>query len=353
MPSPARYGIVTAGDQIDGVLMWLAADPPVRAFMDDALRRADGDWERAIRWLWTRLAATRPEDAPDQWLLLREALAVVAAEATGMPPFSVLRLTERLALSLEGGLLRARGPIDFGDGSVLDAERAARIVLADVEYMVATLDDGPIGRAPHWESLEQQLERLCRVAPDEIVAAVETLRGRLEGPRPGRAGSRPSLDEILERLGRIRRDEHRTLLKGLVDAAIAITGADMGALQFLDPSTGSLRIVASRGFEAPFLAFFATVAADRSAGAATLRAGRPVIVEDVASSSIFTRAAHEMLLGAGVLAVQSIPLLSGSGHPIGVLSTHYRSAGMTGRRLDGVAALANRARGEPWPGASG
>jgi hypothetical protein len=286
-------------------------------------------------------------------LLLREALALVAAEATGMPPLTVLRLTERLALALEGGLLRDRGPIDFGDSSVLDAERAARIVLADVDHVVARLDAGPIGREPHWESLEQQLERLCRVAPDEIVAVLETLRGRLEGARPGRAGSWPSLDEAEERLRRIRREKHRTLLQWLVDAAIAITGADMGNLQLLDPSTGSLRIVASRGFEAPFLEFFALVADDRSACGAALRAGRQLIVEDVASSPIFTSAAHEVMLGAGAQAVQSTLLLSGSGRPIGVVSTHYHSAGMTGRRLDGVAALATRAGGEPLPRAPG
>jgi hypothetical protein len=48
-----------------------------------------------------------------------------------------------------------------------------------------------------------------------------------------------------------------------------------------------LTIAAQRGFEDPFLNFFASVRDDPSACAAAMRSGERVIVEDVRESEIF------------------------------------------------------------------
>ena len=74
--------------------------------------------------------------------------------------------------------------------------------------------------------------------------------------------------------------KYEECLAGILDAAIAVTGADMGNLQLIDDASGSLVIAAHRGCSEPFLRFFATVATDEnSACAAALASGRRKCVE--------------------------------------------------------------------------
>ena len=113
-------------------------------------------------------------------------------------------------------------------------------------------------------------------------------------------------------------------LDAVVDTAIAITGAGKGNLQLLDPTTGTLTIAAQRGFEDPFLNFFASVRDDASACAAAMKSGERVIVEDVRESDIFAgQPSKEVLLDAGVCAVTSAPLVASSGNLLGMISTHF------------------------------
>jgi GAF domain-containing protein len=117
------------------------------------------------------------------------------------------------------------------------------------------------------------------------------------------------------------------LLHRVVDEAIAATGADMGNLQMADPTTGTLRIVASRGFAAPFLSYFSVVrGGDGSACGAAFKRGDRIIVPDVRRSDIFAGSpSGDVLREAGVHAVQSTPLLGPGGRLIGIVSTHRRS----------------------------
>ena len=109
-----------------------------------------------------------------------------------------------------------------------------------------------------------------------------------------------------------------------VDTAIAVTGADFGTIQFVDPVSSALRIVAQRGFPQWWVDFWNNVPVGQgSCGVSLERRGR-VIVENVEQSPIFAVAALEMQLKAGVRAVQSTPLISRSGKPLGMFSTHYR-----------------------------
>jgi len=112
-----------------------------------------------------------------------------------------------------------------------------------------------------------------------------------------------------------------------VDEAIAVTGADMGNIQVADPATRALHIVANRGFDLPFLTFFAVVRndSDSACGAALTHAER-IIVPDVDQSPIFAgKRTGDVLRAAGVRAVQSTPVLSRAGSLIGMISTHWRS----------------------------
>jgi PAS domain S-box-containing protein len=122
-------------------------------------------------------------------------------------------------------------------------------------------------------------------------------------------------------------------LVDIVDAAIALTDADMGIIQLLDDTAGTLCIVASRGFERPFLEFFDSVQDKDAACGAAMHRGERVVVEDVTESLIFADTeALNVLLEAGVCALQSTPLAGRSGRLVGMLSTHYRAPRRPGER---------------------
>jgi two-component system sensor histidine kinase UhpB len=120
-------------------------------------------------------------------------------------------------------------------------------------------------------------------------------------------------------------DEFPQLLDDILAAAIDMTRADMGHLQLLRGEM--LEISAQRGFDAPFLGFFASAHHGEAACGAALKSGARVVVEDVRTSPIFVDTpARDVLLAAGALSVQSTPLVSRSGRIVGMLSTHYRCA---------------------------
>jgi PAS domain S-box-containing protein len=117
------------------------------------------------------------------------------------------------------------------------------------------------------------------------------------------------------------------LLGEILDAGISITAADMGNIQLLDDAK-RLKIVADRGFKAPFLEFFGEVHDGLAACGTALQKGERVIVEDVARDPIFAGTpARAAMLAAGACAVQSTPLVSRAGKVLGMFSTHYRQPG--------------------------
>lgn len=113
-------------------------------------------------------------------------------------------------------------------------------------------------------------------------------------------------------------------LQRTIEAAIAIVGADKGAIQVFDASSNGLVIAAHHGFAEPFLTLFTKVRDDASACAAAMRTSDQIIVEDVLESESFI--GHEsqaVLIDAGVRAMVSTPLLSSNGTLMGMISTHY------------------------------
>jgi PAS domain S-box-containing protein len=131
------------------------------------------------------------------------------------------------------------------------------------------------------------------------------------------------LNQLSNRLVR-ESSEHAQNMKAVIDTAIAITRADKGNLQLFDAITGVLTIAAQRGFDAPFLNFFAAVRNDGSACAAAMKSGERAVVEDVRASEIFAgQPSREVMLDAGVCAVISTPLLASTGNLLGMISTHF------------------------------
>ena len=110
----------------------------------------------------------------------------------------------------------------------------------------------------------------------------------------------------------------------ILGAAIALMGADFGNIQLLDPSGSHLQIVAHRGFPDWWLQYWNRVSEGHGACGTALAHGERVIVEDITQSPIFVGTdVLEIQLRAGVRAVQSTPLITRSGVPLGMISTHY------------------------------
>jgi PAS domain S-box-containing protein len=114
------------------------------------------------------------------------------------------------------------------------------------------------------------------------------------------------------------------LLGAVLKTAMTITQADFGNIQLLEPGSSDLRIAAQRGFPQWWIDYWQTVAKGQGTCGTALERGERVIVEDIEHSQIFSGTAFEIQRKAGVRAVQSTPLVSRSGNPIGMFSTHYK-----------------------------
>lgn len=111
--------------------------------------------------------------------------------------------------------------------------------------------------------------------------------------------------------------------------AVKVSCADFGNIQWFEPGTRSLRIVAHQGFDSAFLNYFAQVTAEPgTACGKAMQSGSRVVVRDVKSDPIFcNEESGDVLLQSNVRSVQSTPLVTRAGSFVGVLSTHYRRAG--------------------------
>jgi GAF domain-containing protein len=117
------------------------------------------------------------------------------------------------------------------------------------------------------------------------------------------------------------------LCESALDAALFAARTDLGNVQLLDAG-GALRIAAQRGFERPFLEFFDAVKGPESACGVALILGRQYAVADITTHAVFRGTeAGDVLLAAGARAVESTPIMSASGAPLGMLSVHHRCPG--------------------------
>lgn len=120
----------------------------------------------------------------------------------------------------------------------------------------------------------------------------------------------------------VEAEQPEPLFQDIMDAAVAIIGADKGTLQLLEGE--ALRIVAHKGHTPAFLEFFASAESRASVCGEASRIGERVIVEDVETSPLFAGTESlAVLREAGVRAVQSTPLLSRRSALLGILTTQW------------------------------
>lgn len=115
------------------------------------------------------------------------------------------------------------------------------------------------------------------------------------------------------------------VLKEIVDSAVDITGADFGNIQLLDPESHQLKIMAHQGFPKWWLDYWNTVSEGQGTCGTALEKGKRIIVEDVENNPIFNGETLDIQLKAGVRAVQSTPIMTRTGKPLGMFSTHYKN----------------------------
>ena len=113
-------------------------------------------------------------------------------------------------------------------------------------------------------------------------------------------------------------------LSEITKTAIAISEANKGNLQLFDAASGSLTIAAQEGFQAGFLKFFERVRNEATACSVAMRTTKQIVVDDVLTSDFFVgQPSQKVLLGEGVRAVVSTPLMSSKETLLGMLSIHF------------------------------
>lgn len=124
----------------------------------------------------------------------------------------------------------------------------------------------------------------------------------------------------------IHEDDAGAFYERILDAAIGLMHADMASMQVLDRPAGELDLVAWRGFHPVAAAFWQRVSAGSttSCGEALARNQRVVVADAESYPSIQGTQDQKMYRLSGIRAMQSTPLISRRGNPLGMLSTHWR-----------------------------
>ncbi len=238
----------------------------------------------------------------------------------GNAPLTVQARALRRAADILGGKDQLRAALRVPMASLeqwLDGKALPPmdVFLKAVDIISApTAEAKPTAAAKRARILTQQAGELIRDAQRRIERARE-----LREKSPGRPS--PKVSEFLEAV--FGAHERSTMLESALDAAIDATHAQMGNIQLRDDK--GLHIVTYRGFEAPFLEFFACVSDGHGAACgAAMKSGARVIVSDVGADPIFVGTeAASVMQQARARAVQSTPLVSVSGQFLGMLSTHF------------------------------
>lgn len=122
----------------------------------------------------------------------------------------------------------------------------------------------------------------------------------------------------------IQERELDSLYGRILDAAVDLMASDMASMQEFEPERNALKLLAWKGFHPLSAAHWEWVRLDSgSCCAAALSEGRRIIVPDIETSE-FIGAHHDEYRRSGIRAVQSTPLISRSGHLLGMISTHWR-----------------------------
>ncbi len=123
-------------------------------------------------------------------------------------------------------------------------------------------------------------------------------------------------------------DGEEGLYQKVVEAAAKIMKSDVCTVQILHPDrgiAGELQMLASTGLDAHGIEYWKWVRGDSGCTCGeVLRTGRRAIAEDV-ETCLFMAGTHDrdVLLGGGIRAGQTTPLITREGKLVGMISTHW------------------------------
>ncbi|MBD3886989.1 PAS domain S-box protein [Phormidium tenue FACHB-886] len=124
----------------------------------------------------------------------------------------------------------------------------------------------------------------------------------------------------------VTEDNIQTLYQEIMAAAIALTQADAGTVQILDEATQDLLLLATQGFDQTMTEHFYRVnASSNTPCGIALRSGIRSFVDFDVPESEDPGGSMQMHVEAGYRSAQSTPLITRSGKPIGMVSTHWHT----------------------------
>jgi CheY-like chemotaxis protein len=133
-----------------------------------------------------------------------------------------------------------------------------------------------------------------------------------------------ALKALNDAIRRGRGQHRRQLLESLLDTTLEFARARKGFIHVFNADEDVLSLEAQRGFDERTSAVFRRVCEDTFACGRAFRTAQRTIVEDIIGSPILQNGiSRATLLAAGIRAVQSTPLFSPEGTPVGTLSTYY------------------------------
>jgi PAS domain S-box-containing protein len=131
------------------------------------------------------------------------------------------------------------------------------------------------------------------------------------------------LQKVSTRL--IHENDPKALYENVLDAAMAIMRSDFASMQILHPERGELRLLVHRGFSPAAASFWQWVRPGQGStcGVAASTGNRLIVPDIEAGNFAASPEDRETFRETGIRAVQSTPLVSRSGRPLGVISTHW------------------------------
>ena len=170
----------------------------------------------------------------------------------------------------------------------------------------------------------KQAETALAAERDNFERQVEKHAGELLAVKDERAAEQEAMTRFHECGTRmLATTEPQPLLEEVLAASIALQSADFGTIQLYNAESQALKIVAQRGFQQDFLNHFSSVLEGEAAYGRALSRGERVIIEDVLTDADF-ELFRPIAAAAGFRSVQSTPLFSRNGEPLGMISTHFR-----------------------------
>jgi PAS domain S-box-containing protein len=191
----------------------------------------------------------------------------------------------------------------------------------------------PFHDGNEWKYLLNVLDSRSRDWREDEIELVSELVNRIF-PRLERARAEATVaanlrdTQLLRELGArlVSEDDTQTLYREILTTAIDLTGADAGTVQILDDRSQDLLLIDSHGFDRQMTEYFDRINANSHTPCGiALRNGERMFVDFDVPEGEDPDGSMRLHFEAGYQSAQSTPLISRTGKPLGMVSTHWRS----------------------------